>query len=221
MCIRDRYALIVSLLGFRTEVIVLIVGGITILYHRKIYEFSDLIVGVGAAALIYILIGVVRYRLAGVAVNPFIAVLGRNTITTENLDLLVRMYGLKGYTNGYIHLAVVTSIIKVIPGPRYGPRRIISRILGLPLRVSTTTTLIGPLIVDLGIKGTILFLVILFFILGFFFKLSEKNPIAALVYGTVFAYTLVSVETGLLDLVSYVHIGLMIAIGVKGLKVEE
>ncbi|MEE9564587.1 MAG: hypothetical protein V3V63_02645, partial [Candidatus Hydrothermarchaeaceae archaeon] len=92
-----------------------------------------------------------------------------------------------------------------IPGPRLGPRTIVARMYGVQ-DISMTSTLFGTVVLDFGIPGIAVFAVCLGFVVGLAYN-AMKNTRGALptgIFSLLIAYTLVGIETGLVDLIVFV-----------------
>jgi len=83
-----------------------------------------------------------------------------------------------------------------MPGVAYSPRRYIAEMVGMD--VSATSTILGPLAVDFGLIGIFVGMAFLGYLLA---KLYErKSPLGVSLYCIVLAYSLIGIETGIVDL---------------------
>ena len=213
----------VILLAYRTEVVALLIGYLIVAYYLELVKFIEIGIAVIMSSLLYIGISVLRYWLIGVAFSPLQTVLIRNTVTCSNLDLLIEKFGIGGLTKGSLHWAVLSSMFRSLPGPKIAPRRIVAFLLRGTPYISMTSTLYGPLIIDFGLIGAIIILLLYGFIVGLGYGLSMKPNCKPLLgpYSTIVAYTIVAVETGLLDLNVYIYIAISIAILLASIKVHR
>lgn len=213
----------VILLAYRTEVVALLIGYLIVAYYLELVNFIEIGIAVVMSSLLYIGISVLRYWLIGVAFSPLQTVLIRNTVTCSNLDLLIEKFGIGGLTKGSLHWAVLSSMFRSLPGPKIAPRRIVAFLLRGTPYISMTSTLYGPLIIDFGLIGAIIILLLYGFIIGLGYGLSMKPNCKSLLgpYSTIVAYTIVAVETGLLDLNVYIYIAISIAILLASIKVHR
>ncbi len=215
--------IVVMLLAYRTEVVALLVGYLVVAYYLELINFIEIGIAAIISILLYLGISVLRYWLIGVAFSPLQTVLIRNTVTCSNLDLLIEKYGIGGLTKGSLHWAVLSSMFRSLPGPKIAPRRIVAFLLRGTPYISITSTLYGPLIVDFGLIGAVIVLFMYGFVIGLSYGLSIKPNCKTLLgpYSTLVAYTIVAVETGLLDLNVYVYIAVSIAILLASIKVRS
>ncbi len=213
----------VILLAYRTEVVALLIGYLVVAYYMELVSLMEIGIAVIMSSLLYLGISVLRYWLIGVAFSPLQTVLIRNTVTCSNLDLLIEKYGIGGLTKGSLHWAVLSSMFRSLPGPKIAPRRIVAFLLRGTPYISMTSTLYGPLIIDFGLIGALIILLLYGFIIGLGYGLSMKPNCKPLLgpYSTMIAYTIVAVETGLLDLNVYIYIAISVSILLASIKVHR
>ncbi len=204
-------------LAFRTEMIAYILAMLVVLYHKKMIGGLHILIGILVVAVFFIGVGAVRSITTGLVQNPIFSVLYRPTITVAALDTIVRLYALMPVTYGSVHLAAFSSL-GIIRGSRYGPRTLISIYTGGRRTVSTTATLIGGPLLDWGWMGAILVPFLLAYFLSFSYKFSIENKHLLGPYATLYSYSMVGIETGILDINVYVYITLALLLIILSLR---
>ena len=191
--------LLISSLGFRTQIIVALLGGFIAMYLTGLVGFVEVLFGLGFAGLGIAGLGYYRAVVQGSPI-AFSEVLGaRIGLTLSVFDYLVQRFMPFGANKGYTLLATFSSFIPGIPGPRLGPRTIVARLFGI-VGISVTSTLLGTVVLDFGIVGVVLFMLLLGHVLGTCYRAAKTGaPIAVGVYAVLLAYTIVGIETGLVD----------------------
>ncbi len=193
------------LLGYRTEMLAYFLGILTVLYYRKYISKFALLLWTTLGVIIYMITSVIRLMFSGLTANPFWAAAYRPTITTGFLEGIVMRYGWSQVTGGLIHLSGISSLLRFIPGPRYGPRTIIGIYAGGRRSISTTATIFAQFLLDFGFKGVILAMLALGLLLSIAFNMSKKKEALLGPYATLLSYSLVGIETGMLDLNVYIY----------------
>ncbi|XRO76505.1 oligosaccharide repeat unit polymerase family protein [Methanocaldococcus sp. 10A] len=199
------FSMLIMLLGYRTNVLVLLISiGVVLYYKNKIPNREILKYGL---LIFVILLGlsILRLYVLGVEGNP---ITSRIALTMSVYDIIFNNFN--GMFNGYIHYAAVFSYL----GMCNGARVVIAKILGI-LGVSITPTMVGAVVGDYGILGIVPYFGILGIFLGFFYKLAkELGGIYLGIFGILFAYTLIGIESGILDLdvILYYFFGLVLCI---------
>ncbi len=151
------------------------------------------------ALLGIIFVGYSRAILQGSPIGPLQDIGARVGLTLSVYDYLVKRFMPFGANKGYTFLASFSSFIPGIPGPRLGPRTIVAQLFGVT-GISMTSTLLGTIVLDLGIIGIILFMLILGQILGTAHGAAKGGGSMGIgAYSVLLAYTLVGIETGLVD----------------------
>ncbi|XRO74978.1 oligosaccharide repeat unit polymerase family protein [Methanocaldococcus sp. 28A] len=199
------FSMLIMLLGYRTNVLVLLISiGVVLYYKNKITNRE--ILKYGLLIFIFLLgLSILRLYVLGVEGNP---ITSRIALTMSVYDIIFNNFN--GMFNGYIHYAAVFSYL----GLSNGARVVIAKILGIS-GVSITPTMVGAVVGDYGILGIIPYFGILGIFLGFFYKLAkELGGIYLGIFGILFAYTLIGIESGILDLdvILYYFFGLILCI---------
>ncbi len=204
-------------LAFRTEMIAYILATLVVLYFRRMISGLHITLGLVVAAVFFIGVGAIRSITTGLVQNPIFSVLYRPTITIAALDTIVRLYDLIPVTGGRVHLAAFSSL-GLIKGSRYGPRTLISIYTGGRRTVSTTATLIGGPLLDWGWMGAIALPFLLAYLLSFSYKFSLEGKHLLGPYATLYSYSLVGIETGILDINVYAYIAIALLLIILSLR---
>ncbi len=207
-------------LAFRTEMIAYILMALVVLYHRKMINYKQVFLGLLMAAAFFLGVGAIRSLTTGLAQNPLLSVLYRPTITIAALDTIVRLYAFRPVTGGWVHLAALSSL-GLIRGSRYGPRTLISIYVGGRRTVSTTATLIGGPLLDWGILGAVVVSLVFSYLLALAYRFSKKADYLLGPYSVLFAYLIVGIETGILDLNIYIYLLLAVMVLLTSLRPEK
>ena len=199
------FSMLIMLIGYRTNVLVLLISVGVILYYKNIISNREILkYGI---FIFVILLGLSMLRLyaLGVEGNPIVS---RIALTMSIYDIIFNNFN--GVFNGYIHYAGVLSYL----GMCSGARTVIAKALGI-YNVSITPTIVGAVIGDYGTLAIIPYFGILGIFLGFFYKLAKYlGGIYLGIYGILFAYTLIGIESGILDLdvILYYFFGLILCL---------
>ncbi len=197
--------ILISLLGYRTQIIVSLLGCSIAMYYSRLIGVAEVIVSFFSALLAISLAGYYRALAEGSYIGLFDVVGRRTGLTLSIYDSLVNRFYLFGANHGTTLLATFSSFFHFIPGPRLGPRTIVARMYGVQ-DISMTSTLFGTVVLDFGIPGIAVFAVCLGFVVGLAYN-AMKNTRGALptgIFSLLIAYTLVGIETGLVDLIVFV-----------------
>ena len=207
---------IVTLLGYRTEMVALLLAVVVSSYLRGLMRpLTSLLLITGISSL-YLAATFARLAGSGLPVSPWSVALERVTLTASYFDLLVQRFGYGGVTHGSVHAAVFSSLVRWLPGPRVGPRTIIAGLVGARPGVSVTASILAQFYLDFGIAGVFLGMAALSFLLRLLYSEESPGP-----YAVLYSYSLVGIETGLLDLNVYFYVAIAIAAAVLSLGVRE
>lgn len=195
---------LMALLGYRTQVIFVLLGSLVCGSMAGVWKKSELIVLGVAAVVSLFLLTLSRDILMGVNLSLFDSLRTRISLTTDVMDILSNMGGFVGITNGAIHIATHPYLARLMPGIAYSPRRMIAVLVG-ERSVSVTSTVFGPLAIDFGLFGVIFGMAILGFFLSNLYKMSDKTKeerkiLLIGLYSMVLSYTIIGIETGIVDL---------------------
>lgn len=207
-------------LAFRTEMIAYLLAVTLVLYGRRMVGPGFVVPALLLVIVSFFGVGAFRSVATGLVQNPLLSVLYRPTITVAALDTMVRIYGMRPVTNGYVHLAAISSL-GLISGPRYGPRNLIGRYTMGRTGVSTTATLIGGPLLDWGLIGALGMSLLYSYMLSLSQRFAAKSEALLGPYAVIYSYIIVGIETGILDLNVYVYLALSVLIVVLSLRPRE
>jgi oligosaccharide repeat unit polymerase len=190
---------LISTLGFRTQIVLTIYGSFIAMYLMGLVGFVEVIFSLGLVGFLVVFLGYLRALMQGSPIGFFEVIGARIGLTLSIFDFLVKRFMPFGANKGYTFLASFSSFIPGIPGLRLGPRTIVARLFGIT-GISVTSTLLGTIVLDLGIVGVILFMFILGHVLGTSYRAAKTGfALGVGIYSVLLAYTLVGIETGLVD----------------------
>jgi oligosaccharide repeat unit polymerase len=191
--------ILISTLGFRTQINITLLGSFIAMYLTGLVGFVEVVLSLALAAFGIISLGYFRAVIQGSPIGFFEVISARIGLTLSVYDYMVKRFMPFGANKGYTLLASFSSFIPGIPGPRLGPRTIVARLFGIT-GISVTSTLLGTIVLDFGIAGVILFMSILGHVLGTAYKAAKAGfSLGVGIYSVLLAYTLVGIETGLVD----------------------
>lgn len=185
-------------LGYRTPLLAALLMLIIIAYYGDIIAVWEVVIGalLGVGAII----GIGYFRSIGEytvsnAIDPFYTLKSRADFTLHVLDLLDIIGGNFGATHGNLLAAS-------IPGSELGPRMMVGNLISWRTEVTVTPTLIGQMVADFGKVGVAFEMCFLGFILGIGFKIIRKTKDYFYIglYSLILTYSILGVETGILDI---------------------
>ena len=186
------------LLGYRTPLLAAFLIIIIIGFYGNIVSLWEVVVGAlfGVGAII----GIGYFRSLGEmtitsSTSPISTLQSRADFTLHVLNLLDFIGGNFGLTHGHM-------LASSIPGSDLGPRMMVGKLIAWRTEVTRTPTLIGQMVVDFGKVGVFFGMLILGFILGIGFKLMQitRNYFYIGIYSLILTYSVLGVETGILDI---------------------
>lgn len=191
--------ILISFLGYRTEVFALLISAILIYLYLTKDSIKKLKMLLPVASIIILMnFIVVLFRSSSLS-EPLI----RFSSTLQVFTSLVKSTGfsLFGVSKGALSLSIFSSM-SLLPGPNFNPRGLITSVLGANPDVTTTPTILAIPYLDFGILGLVLF----GFFLGYIFKIGhnqvKKGNITILpMYSLCFSFLLISIETGIADFI--------------------
>ncbi len=197
-------------LGYRTPLLAALLSLIIIAYYGNIIAVWEVVLGalIGIGAII----GIGYFRSINEltisnAIDPFYTLKSRADFTLHVLNLLDIIGGNFGVTHGKL-------LASAIPGSELGPRMMIGKLIAWRTEVTITPTLIGQMVVDFGKVGVAVEMGILGFILGIGFKIMRetKNYFYIGLYSLILTYSILGVETGILDIQVLIYFAIAIFI---------
>ncbi|WP_405324632.1 oligosaccharide repeat unit polymerase family protein [Methanobrevibacter sp.] len=185
-------------LEYRTPIIAILLMMIIIAYYGEILSVWEVILGalIGVCAIMGI--GYLR-SLNELAISANTSIFStletRANFTMHVLNLLNQISGNFGLLHGKM-------IASSMPGSPLGPRMLVGKLIAWRTEVTVTPTLIGQMLVDFGKIGVALEMCLLGFILGTGYKIIKitKDSFYIAIYSLILTYSIVGVETGILDI---------------------
>lgn len=210
LCLTIISCIFLLTLGYRTPLLAVLLIIIIMGYYGDILAVWEVVIGalIGISAII----GIGYYRslseyTVSSAISPFYTLQSRADFTLHVLDLLDHIGGNFGTTHGKI-------LTGAIPGSELGPRMMVGKLINWRSEVTVTPSLIGEMVADFGKIGVGIGMFILGFILGIGFKIMIKtnNYFYIALYSLILTYTILGVETGILDIQVLVYFALALFI---------
>ena len=186
------------LLGYRTPLLAAFLIIIIIGFYGNIVSLWEVVVGalIGIGAII----GIGYFRsLSEMTItsstSPLYTLQSRADFTMHVLNLLDFIGGNFGVTHGRM-------LAGAIPGSDLGPRMMVGKHIAWRTEVTVTPTLIGQMVADFGKIGVFVEMGLLGFILGIGFKIMQKTKDFFYIglYSLILTYSILGVETGILDI---------------------
>ena len=185
-------------LQYRTPIIAILLMMIIIGYYGRILSVWEVIVGalIGVCAIIGI--GYLR-SLNELAIssntNIFSTLESRANFTMHVLNLLNQISGNFGILHGKM-------LASSMPGSDLGPRMLVGKLIAWRTEVTVTPTLLGQMLVDFGKVGVAVEMCLLGFLLATGYKIIRitQDAFYISIYSLVLTYSIVGVETGILDI---------------------
>lgn len=185
-------------LEYRTPIIAILLMMIIIAYYGEILSVWEVILGalIGVCAIMGI--GYLR-SLNELAISAntsiFSTLESRANFTMHVLNLLNQISGNFGLLHGKM-------IASSMPGSPLGPRMLVGKLIAWRTEVTVTPTLLGQMLVDFGKVGVAIEMCLLGFILGTGYKIIKitKDTFYIAIYSLILTYSIVGVETGILDI---------------------
>ena len=210
-------------LQYRTPIIAILLMMIIIGYYGRILSVWEVIVGalIGVCAIIGI--GYLR-SLNELAIssntNIFSTLESRANFTMHVLNLLNQISGNFGILHGKM-------LASSMPGSDLGPRMLVGKLIAWRTEVTVTPTLLGQMLVDFGKVGVAVEMCLLGFLLATGYKIIRitQDAFYISIYSLVLTYSIVGVETGILDIqvlfyffiISFIYLAVILKD--KGIKI--
>ena len=204
------------LLGYRTPLLATFLIIIIIGFYGNIVSLWEVVIG----ALIGVgtIVGIGYFRSLGEmtitsSTSPIYSLQSRADFTLHVLNLLDFIGGNFGITHGKL-------LANSIPGSDLGPRMMVGKLIAWRTEVTVTPTLIGQMVVDFGKVGVFVEMCLLGLILGVGFKIMQitKNYFYIGIYSLILTYTILGIETGILDIQVLLYFAIAILIYLINIK---
>lgn len=198
------------LLGYRTPLLAAFLIIIIMGFYGNIISLWEVVIGalIGVGAII----GIGYFRSLGEmtitsSTNPFYTLQSRADFTLHVLDMLDFIGGNFGLTHGKL-------LASSIPGSELGPRMMVGKLIAWRTEVTVTPTLIGQMVTDFGKAGVAVEMCLLGFILGIGFKIVQKTKdyFYIGIYSLILTYSILGIETGILDIQVLIYFAIAILI---------
>ena len=198
------------LLGYRTPLLAAFLIIIIIGFYGNIVSLWEVVIG--AAIGVGAIVGIGYFRSLGemtitASTSPIYSLQSRADFTLHVLNLLDFIGGNFGITHGKL-------LASSIPGSDLGPRMMVGKLIAWRSEVTITPTLIGQMVIDFGKFGVAVEMLVLGFILGIGFKLMRitKNYFYIGIYSLILTYSILGIETGILDIQVLLYFAIAILI---------
>lgn len=207
------------LLGYRTPLLATFLIIIIMGFYGNIVSLWEVVVGalIGVGAIV----GIGYFRSLGEmtitsSTSPFYTLQSRADFTLHVLNLLDFIGGNFGHTHGHM-------LVSSIPGSDLGPRMMVGKLIAWRSEVTVTPTLIGQMVIDFGKVGVFVGMLLLGFILGIGFKLMRitKNYFYIGIYSLILTYTILGIETGILDIQVLLYFTIALFIYLLNVKITR
>ena len=204
------------LLGYRTPLLATFLIIIIIGFYGNIVSLWEVVIGalIGVGAIV----GIGYFRSLGEmtitsSTSPIYSLQSRADFTLHVLNLLDFIGGNFGITHGKL-------LASSIPGSDLGPRMMVGKLIAWRTEVTVTPTLIGQMVVDFGKVGVFVEMCLLGLILGIGFKIMQitKNYFYIGIYSLILTYTILGIETGILDIQVLLYFAIAILIYLINVK---
>ena len=186
------------LLGYRTPLLAAFLIIIIIGFYGNIVSLWEVVIG--AAIGVGAIVGIGYFRSLGemtitASTSPIYSLQSRADFTLHVLNLVDFIGGNFGITHGKL-------LASSIPGSDLGPRMMVGKLIAWRSEVTITPTLIGQMVIDFGKFGVAVEMLVLGFVLGIGFKLMRitKNYFYIGIYSLILTYSILGIETGILDI---------------------
>lgn len=187
---------LMALLGYRTQVILVMLASCFAAFLTKVITGTETVLVLAGTGGLGLLLTSLRDIILQTQIGIIEAVQARVSVTLDIYDMMANLGGIFGYTKGEVHIAAVSFFARMMPRVAYSPRRYIAEMVGMD--VSATSTILGPLAVDFGLIGVFVGMAFLGYLLSRLYK--HKTPLGISLYCVVLAYSIIGIETGIVDL---------------------
>jgi oligosaccharide repeat unit polymerase len=187
---------LMALLGYRTQVILVMLASCCAALLKKVITGTEAAVALTGAGVLGLVLTSLRDIILHAEIGIVEAVRARASMTLDIYDMMATLGGVYGFTKGQVYVAAVPSLAGLMPKYAYSPRWYIAEFVGMD--VSATSTILGPLAVDFGLVGIFVGMTFLGYLLSRLYW--RKTPLGVSLYCIVLAYSLIGIETGIVDL---------------------
>ncbi len=189
------------LIGYRTNIIASVLAFSLILYALGAIKRKKLFLLIVAGLFLLLGASWLKVLASGSGASPIEALFYRVEGTVSIFSRIADQHG--GSADGKIIGSAFTSLTG-IGGPQKGPRTIMAEMFGARESITFTTSMLGEPYLDFGIAGVIALMLLLGLVLGGLSK--AKKPVGTAAYSVLLAYSLVEIETGILDMILFYYL---------------
>ncbi|KYK36711.1 MAG: hypothetical protein HXS48_07625 [Theionarchaea archaeon] len=187
---------LMGLLGYRTQVVLVLLASCFAGFLMKVITGTEAALALTGTGAVGLILTSLRDIILQTRVGIVEAIQARISLTLDVYDMMANVGGVFGYTKGQVYVAALPYFARLMPGYAYSPRWYIAEMVGMD--VSATSTVLGPLAVDFGLVGVFVGMLLLGYLLGRLYE--RKKPLGVSLYCVVLAYSLIGIETGIVDL---------------------
>lgn len=187
---------LMGLLGYRTQVVLVLLASCFAGFLMKVITGTEAALALTGTGVVGLILTSLRDIILQTRVGIVEAIQARISLTLDVYDMMANVGGVFGYTKGQVYVAALPYFARLMPGYAYSPRWYIAEMVGMD--VSATSTVLGPLAVDFGLTGVFVGMLLLGYLLGRLYE--RKKPLGVSLYCVVLAYSLIGIETGIVDL---------------------
>ena len=187
---------LMGLLGYRTQVVLALLASCFAGFLMNVITGTEAALALTGTGVVGLILTSLRDIILQTRVGIVEALQARISLTLDVYDMMANVGGVFGYTKGQVYVAALPYFARLMPGYAYSPRWYIAEMVGMD--VSATSTVLGPLAVDFGLTGVFVGMLLLGYLLGRLYE--RKKPLGVSLYCVVLAYSLIGIETGIVDL---------------------
>jgi uncharacterized membrane protein len=187
---------LMALLGYRTQVVLVMLASCFAAFMVKVITGTETLILLLGSGGVAVLLTALRDVILQTRIGIMQAIQARISLTLDIYDMMAEAGGFLGYTKGQVHVAAFPYFARMMPGVAYSPRWYIAEMVGM--NASATSTILGPLAIDFGLVGIFMGMMLLGYLLSNLYY--RKTPLGISLYCIVLAYSLLGIETGIVDL---------------------
>lgn len=182
----------ISLLGYKTEIFALVISMVLML------NYLGCLRRVGKRAWLLLLGLAAVFLVSGITVLRF-------SLTAGVFSSIVSKIGPLGITQGMMFQSIFSSM-GIFPGPAWGPRGMISQLVGMG-DVTTTPTILGIPYMDFGVVGVVATGIILGLLFGAGYQTLRRGGTDILpLHAVCLSFLILTIETGIADLIVILYL---------------
>lgn len=194
---------LISLVGYRTEILALVFSSLIVFYYTNSWlqdlakKYASLLFGI--IILFLLIININGIEIGSLSLRPSITLSVFSSITSR------LGFSMFGYTHGVLTQSIFSSL-RIIPGPSWGPRGIVSFLIGMG-DVTTTSTILGIPYIDFGVVGIIIMGLILGVLFSKGYECLKKGSKDILpIHALCLSFLILTIETGIGDIIVIIYL---------------